>query len=60
MLSVQTILLDLANFNWDCDYLCFRKSAFVAVGLRGLILHALLSKITEVSRSSLHILTTPQ
>ena len=35
MLYVQILLLDLAHFNWDCDCLCLRKSACVAIGLRG-------------------------
>jgi hypothetical protein len=29
------LLLDLAHFNWDCVCLCFRKSARVAITLRG-------------------------
>ena len=56
-------LARLARFNWDCDCLCFRISSCVAIGLCRVFeppLHALLNRTTEVSRSSLHTLTTPQ
>jgi hypothetical protein len=35
MLCMQVLLIDLAHFNWDCGCLCFRKSARVAIALRG-------------------------